>query len=194
MYQYHILIHPQLEDSTICAIYFGSCKLGNVNGSRNWQSIITSEDIGSIKYDDNPKSSRGARFQANHVNDGLWVIDEAPGKTPKALRGQHVQDLRLIKPRIDLCLGELSFLVQRYIASSVLLILPDGISARYIAVKISGTHRNSWSDKLWLYLSILIPYCSGFRRVVDARGLIRMWKGDVLRRRPESVNDMTTSD
>jgi hypothetical protein len=86
---------------------------------------VTLEDIGCIKYDDNLKSSRGARFQANYIDDGLWVVDEAPGKTPKALRGQHVRDLSSIKPRIDLGLGELHCLVQRRVTSSILLILPD---------------------------------------------------------------------
>jgi hypothetical protein len=87
--------------------------------------MVTSEDISCIKYDDDPKSSRGARFQANYVDDGLWVVNEAPGKTPKALRGPHVQDLSLIKPRIDLGLGKLYCLVQRYVTSSILLILSD---------------------------------------------------------------------
>ena len=43
------------------------------------------------------ESTRGARFQVNTVNERPWVVDIAPGKTPKTLWDRHVKDLSLVR-------------------------------------------------------------------------------------------------
>jgi len=63
----------------------------------------TSQNIGYFQNDDNLKSARDARFQANYIDEGFRIVDEAPSKTPKIVRDGHdVQDLSLIEPRTGL--------------------------------------------------------------------------------------------
>jgi hypothetical protein len=67
----------------------------------------TSQNIGYFQNDDNLKSSRDAWFQANYIDEGFRIIDEAPSKTPKIFRDGHVQILSLIEPRTGLGLRNL---------------------------------------------------------------------------------------
>jgi hypothetical protein len=73
--------------------------------------MATSENVRHFQYDDNFKSSSGAGFDAKYVDEGLWVVHKALGKTPETLCGSCVNDLRLIKPHIGLGLGKACSLI-----------------------------------------------------------------------------------
>jgi hypothetical protein len=60
------------------------------------------ENITYFYGDDNLESTEGARFQVNSVDERLWVVDIAPSKTPKTLRGRHVENLSLVRCRTGL--------------------------------------------------------------------------------------------
>jgi len=59
----------------------------------------------------------------NSVNDRLWVVDIAPGKTPKALGDRHVNGLSPIRRHTVLDLDRAYWLGQRCVASVLLILL-----------------------------------------------------------------------
>jgi hypothetical protein len=72
MYQYHILVHPQLEDSTV-AIYFGSCnwEMSTDHGIGNRQQLQKISAASSMMTTRNLPEALGSRRTTLTMDSGL---------------------------------------------------------------------------------------------------------------------------
>ncbi len=97
--------------------------LGDVVGSQHWQFMATSENISYIQYNDNLKSSRGAWFQVNYVDEGPRVVDIASSETSKTFRDRRTKDMGLIKTHTSLDLKKAWSHIYGRVTNSILMIL-----------------------------------------------------------------------
>jgi len=72
--------------------YFGSCLRFVITRDRH----ASSKNVAYVYHDHDLKTTRGARFQANCVNERFGVVDIAPSKTPKTLSYGDVKDFILL--------------------------------------------------------------------------------------------------
>ena len=85
--------------------------------------MATSENIGYIQYNDNLKSSRGAWFQMNYVDEGSRVVEIASSETSKTFRDCRTKDLGLIKTHTSLDLWKAWSLMYGRVTNSILILL-----------------------------------------------------------------------
>lgn len=107
----------------VAVIYVGSCLHAALAVSLSQSIDGVPENASYIYRNHSLKSTRRARFQMNTVNDRLWVVDIAPGQTPKALGDRHANGLSPIRRRTVLDLVRAHWLRQRCVASVLLILL-----------------------------------------------------------------------
>jgi hypothetical protein len=107
----------------------------------------------------------------NSINECFRVVDIAPSKTPKTLRGRYIKGLSLIRLRTSLDLEGVHCLRQRCIPNLLVLLELDFSGVQ--ETEDLTTHRSLWSDRPCL--SLAVHSSSNGSRVIVTEILIPIW-------------------